>query len=293
MKARAVPRPIRTLLARVRQALRAELGADDSTLRTLDPAEALALARAAGGDAPRLKRWLKRRLAGEPLAYITGGFTFRGLAFAIDKRAYITDPETTHLVSAVLARARALAAASPRAPLLADFGVGCGSLALAIRHALPAARVVGLDLDPDALAVAARNAAAHRLPLRLIESDLFESWPASLRAPDLIYGDPPWGDPTTLYEAAARPAGHYHAMPPVSAFPLGGRTGVHRQILLAVARRGWPSEIWLNGGVLPPAELVALARAVGAPDFAIVTPAPRVSLLRCRMIPLPPSRRRT
>jgi hypothetical protein len=61
--------------------------------------------RAAGGDAPRLKRWLKRRLAGEPLAYITGGFTFRGLAFAIDKRAYITDPETTHLVSAVLRRA--------------------------------------------------------------------------------------------------------------------------------------------------------------------------------------------
>ncbi len=252
-------------------------------MAAIAPADAATLAASAGGDALRLKRWLKRRASGEPVAHIVGHFTFRGLSFAIDKRAYVTDPELTHLVDAVLARAKALRAAGRRAPLLADFGVGCGSLALAIRHHLPAARIVGLDLDPDALAVAARNATAHRLALRLIESDLFDSWPTTLRAPDLIYGDPPWGDATTLYETTERPAGHYHAMPPVSAFPLGGRTGVHAQILRAVARLGWHSEIWLNGGVLPPAELTALARNAGAADFAIVTPAPGLSLLRCRM----------
>ena len=277
-------RHARALLARVLTSLRAELGPADPALLTLDPADALALALAADADALRLKRWLKRRLSGEPIAHITGRFTFCGLTFAIDKRAYVTDPEVTHLVSAVIARATALAAAAKRPPLLADLGVGCGSLALAIRHALPVARLVGLDLDPDALAVAARNAAAHRLPLRLIESDLFDSWPTSLRAPDLIYGDPPWGDASTLYDETARPAGHYHAMPPVSAFPLGGRTGVHRQILRAVARRGWHSEIWLNCGVLPHAALTDLAQSAGATDFEIISPVPALSLLRCRMI---------
>lgn len=273
----------RALLATVVRALREELGEQDSFLRALDPSEALTLAAAAAGDAVRLKRWLKRRLCGEPLAHITGSFSFRGLTFAIDKRAYVTDPELTHLVSAVIARGTILAAARKRAPLLADVGVGCGSLALAIRHALPVARLVGLDLDPDALAVAARNAAKHRLPLRLIESDLFDSWPTSLRAPDLIYGDPPWGDTTTLYEATARPAAHYHVMPPVSAFPLGGRTGVHRQILRAVARRGWHSEIWLNCGVLPRTELTACAQSAGAKEFEVISPVPGLSLLRCQM----------
>ncbi len=271
------------LLARVLAALRAEIGADPA-LAALAPADAAALAIAARGDAARLKRWLKRRLTGEPLAHITGRLTFRGLAFAIDKRAYVTDPELTHLVEAVLARARGIHAATRRAPLLAEIGVGCGSLALSLKYAFPAARLVGLELDPGALALAARNAAAHRLALRLIESDLFDSWPASLRAPDLIYGDPPWGDASTLYEADARPAGHYHAMPPASAFPLGGRTGVHAQILHAVARRRWRSEIWLNGGVLPPAELAAVARAAGATTAEVLVPAPGLALLRCRML---------
>jgi methylase of polypeptide subunit release factors len=276
-------RAAHALLTNVLLSLRSELGENDTLLRGLDPDEALELATNCKGDKLRLKRWIKRSLSGELLPYIIGHFAFRGHTFEIDKRAYITDPEAAHLVSAVIARATALTAARRRAPLLADIGVGCGSLALSILRELPAGRIVGLDLDPDALAVAARNAAVHRLPLRLLESDLFDSWPDSLRAPDLIYGDPPWGDASTLYESAARPASHYQAMPPASAFPLGGRTGVHRQILQAVARLEWSSEIWLNGGVLPPAELVALAKSVGAPDFEVLQPSPSVSLLRCRM----------
>jgi hypothetical protein len=268
-----------TALASVLAALEEESGG--RPLPPLDPGDAAALADASGGDPLRLKRWLKRRLAGEPLAYIVGSFEFRGLRFAIDKRAYLTDPELTHLVDAVLARARASAAATGRAPRLAEIGVGCGSLALALKHALPAAEIVGLDLDPDALAVAASNAAAHGLALTLVESDLFDSWPEDRPPPDLIYGDPPWGDDATLY-AADRPAAHYRAMPPASAFPLGGRTGVHAQILRAVARRGWSAEIWLNGGVLPRDELAALARA--AVEAEVLCPAAGASLLRCRMV---------
>jgi len=255
---------------------------DGRPLPPLAQGDLTSLADAAGDDPRRLKRWIKRRLAGEPLAHIVGSFEFRGLRFAIDKRAYVTDPELTHLVDAVIARARAFRDSSGRRPLLADIGVGCGSLALAIKEILPDAEIFGLDLDPDALVVAAGNAAARGTTLRLIESDLFDDWPSDLPAPDLIYGDPPWGDQTTLY-AADRPAAHYGAMPPASAFPLGGRTGVHAQILRAVARRGWNSEIWLNGGVLPREELAELARP--AVEWEILSPAAGVRLLRCRMAP--------
>ncbi len=259
--------------------IESELG---QALPPFAPGDLDALAAAGGGDVRRLKRWLKRRTAGEALAHVIGGFEFRGRRFAIDKRAYVTDPEVTHLVDALLRRARAHAAASGRPPLLAEIGVGCGTLALTLRAELPDAQVVGLDLDPDALAVAAANAARLGLPLRLVESDLFDDWPADLPAPDFIYGDPPWGDSTTLYDAD-RPLSHYMAMPPASSFPLGGRTGVHAQILRAAAVRGWASEIWLNAGVLPRAELEALAGS--AARWEIVTPRPGLSLLCCQMAP--------
>ncbi len=254
-------------------ALTTELGSPPD----LTPGDLAALATAAA-DAPQLRRWLKRRLAGEPIAHIIGRFVFHGREFLVDKRAYVTDPELIHLVDAVLAAARRFAAAHGRAPLLAEIGVGCGSLALTLKHAFPEARVVGLDLDPDALAVAARNVERHGLAITLIESDLFASWPADLPPPDLIYGDPPWGDESMLY-ADDRPAGHYQAMPPVSAFPLGGPTGVHRQILQDVARRGWPSEVWLNGGVIAREALVALGSL--APAHTVLSPGPGISLLRC------------
>ncbi len=266
--------PAADALARIEAELGGALGPPPG------PAELAALETACAGDPERLRRWLKRRLAGEPLAYILGWLEFRGLRFAVDSRAYITDPELTHLVDAVLNRVRTLPAAAGQGPLLAEVGVGCGSLALALKRALPAARIVGLDLHPGALALAASNASAHGLELRLVESDLFESWPADLPPPDLIYGDPPWGDAASLY-AEDRPAAHYLAMPAASAFPIGGRTGVHSQILRAVAARGWASEIWLNGGILSPDELRAAAAA--APECEIVAAAPRLSLLRCRM----------
>jgi len=254
-------------------ALESEIG----ELPTLLPEDIRQLADRAR-DPAQLRRWLKLRLAGEPLAHICGQFEFYGLSFYLDKRAYVTDPELTHLVAAVEAAARSFTVTQGRAPLIAEVGVGCGSLSLSLGHRLPAATVVGIDLDPDPLVLAAANAERLDLSLRLVESDLFESWPPDLPAPDIVFGDPPWGDDAMLY-AADRPAGHYHAMPPVSAFPLGGPTGVHRQIIRQIINRGWSSEVWLNGGVIPPPALAALGEAATA--YEIITPAAGLSLLRC------------
>lgn len=243
--------------------------------------DALALAAACTGDPARLKRWLKRRLTGEPLAYILGELTFRGRRFRIDKRAYITDPETSHVVDAVLAASDAFSAQQGRAPIVAEFGCGCGSLGLSLKLERPNVAYVGLELDADALALARLNAEQYHLDVSLVESDLFDAWPLAA-PPDFIFGDPPWGADDTLYDAE-RDAAHYHAMPAASAFPLGGRTGVHAQLLRAVRLLGWRSHLVLNGGVLPPTELRTVALSAGAVWVEIAAPRPGISLLHCRM----------
>src|SRR3954447_18211794 len=70
---------------------------------------------------------LRRRLAGEPIAYIVGHKAFYGLDLQVDRRVLIRRPETEDLVGAVLAALRADAPGP-----LADLGTGSGAIALAL-----------------------------------------------------------------------------------------------------------------------------------------------------------------
>ena len=213
------------------------------------------LEEACGGDFKRLKRYLRRRLVGEPTAYILGFMEFRGRRFKMDRRAFITDPETTHLVEAVIRHVRKYHGGER--VLVAEVGSGCGSLAISLKGAVPTVDVVAVEIDSQAIELARENAAEQDVDIVFVESDLFDSWPGAA-PPEVIFGDPPWGDHTTLYDAA-RGARHYLAMPPISAFPIGHRTQAHRQILEDVRRRKWTSHLFLNCGSLPRAEIEALA----------------------------------
>lgn len=215
-------------------------------------------------DPGRLRRMLRRRQLGEPREYIAGFQDFRGRRFAIDKRVYITDPELTHLVDVVVERGRAIFEEKGRAPVIVEFGVGCGSLAISVKRALPAARVIGLDLDTDAITVATANAQAHHADVLLLESDLFSDLPPEIE-PDIVFGDPPWGDEASIYDDE-RPAAHYQAMPPLSAFPSGGITAVHETLLEAVRERGWRGEVLLNLGILGDADVARLSAMTLTPD---------------------------
>jgi methylase of polypeptide subunit release factors len=267
---------VSALVAPTLARLAAELGSPPPALPAADLAT---LAAACGGDANRLKRWIKRRLAGEPIPYILGELVFRGRRFRIDPRAYITDPESTFLLEGVVAAVDEFSARQGRPPLVAEIGSGCGSLAITLKLERPAVQIVALDLDPAALRLSVENAATHRADVRFVESDLFDEWPEAA-APDIIFADPPWGSEETLY-SDDRDGAYYRAMPAASAFPLGGLTGVHAQILRNVAQRRWPSLVILNGGVLPRAELEAVAR--GTRWHAVTASDGGVSLLHCRM----------
>jgi release factor glutamine methyltransferase len=104
--------------------------------------------------AERYARWIDRRAAGRPTAYLVGRREFFGIEFRVDDRVLIPRPETERLVEVVCG-----ALESRIAPLVADIGTGSGAIAVALAHTLPRLRAVATDVSTEALAVARQNAA--------------------------------------------------------------------------------------------------------------------------------------
>lgn len=102
----------------------------------------------------------RRRLNGEPLAYITGERGFYGLRLAVDARVLDPRPDTETLVEWALDVLHGVPA-----PHVADLGTGSGAIALALQHHRPDARVLAVDASAAALAVAQSNARRLNLPV--------------------------------------------------------------------------------------------------------------------------------
>lgn len=206
---------------------------------------------AAGGDGARLAQLRERVRAGEPAPYVAGFLEFRGRRFGSDSRAYITDPEASHLIDTINAQGRQLQAELGRPLRVLEFGIGAGTLALTVKLENPEWQLGGLDIDPPALELARENARAHGVAIELLESDYLSGWPADAPAPDLMFADPPWGDAQDLYDEV-RDESWYRQMPERSAFPPGGgRTTIHDELIRRFARLRWPSLLILNYGILP------------------------------------------
>lgn len=131
---------------------------------------------------------LARRIAGEPVAYLTGRRGFWTLDLRVDAATLIPRPETELLVELALERL------PPDRPLsVADLGTGSGAIALALASERPLAQVLATDASPGALAMAARNAAHHELRnVRFAEGG--QDWYAPLRGARfaLIASNPPY-----------------------------------------------------------------------------------------------------
>jgi release factor glutamine methyltransferase len=133
---------------------------------------------------------IARRASGEPVQYITGRQEFYGLDFEVSPAVLIPRPETELLVETALELLRYVTSA----PLLCDVGTGSGCIPVTLLHERRDARAFALDISPDALAVAAQNAARHgvseRLTLRV--SDCFDALAPPLAPFTLITSNPPY-----------------------------------------------------------------------------------------------------
>jgi release factor glutamine methyltransferase len=141
-----------------------------------------ALPAAAGWSFQQL---IRRRLQGEPVAYIRGHQEFWSLLLEVTPAVLIPRPETELVVE------RALALLRPEATELADLGTGSGAIALAIASERPSLQVTAVDISGEALDIAKRNAA--RLQLGNVR---FErgSWfgPLAGRRFDVVAANPPY-----------------------------------------------------------------------------------------------------
>lgn len=147
--------------------------------------------RLAESVAARFADFLKRRAAGEPVAYLLGLREFFGRDFRVTPAVLIPRPETELIVELVLGRVAAGAA-----PKLLDLGTGSGALAVTLALEVPAARVLAVDLSAAAIEVAAQNAAALGARVRFVESNWFSA--VDETGFDFIVSNPPYiaaGDP--------------------------------------------------------------------------------------------------
>ena len=128
------------------------LGRDDAVL----PHEDIALLDQAGDD--RLAAMVARRLEGEPISRIRGWREFWSLRFALSPATLDPRPDSETLIDAA-ARWASRNAVKDQPLRLLDLGTGSGCLLLALLSELPNAHGVGIDINPDALTTAGRNAA--------------------------------------------------------------------------------------------------------------------------------------
>ena len=134
----------------------------------------------------RFAALLKRRISGEPVAYLTGQREFWSLALTVSRDTLIPRPETETLV----AQALSVIARDSRIDI-ADLGTGSGAIALAIARERPRARILATDRSESALSIARAN--GQQLGIGNVEF-VAGDWCDALgeRQFDLLLSNPPY-----------------------------------------------------------------------------------------------------
>ena len=137
----------------------------------------------------KLEALVKRRLAGEPVAYLTGRREFYGRDFLVDSSTLIPRPETDHLVEAALEFFR-----DGETIRFLDLGTGSGCIAVTLAAERPLWKGTAVDISSGALAVAKRNAEANGVSgaLEFLQADFTLPLPLAAGSFDLVVSNPPY-----------------------------------------------------------------------------------------------------
>ncbi len=138
------------------------------------------------GAVERLEKNLARRLAGEPMAYITGIKEFWSLELMVTPATLVPRPETEVLVELALREI-------PREGewSILDLGTGSGAIAVAIASERPLCNIIAVERSTEALRVAEQNVRNLNLAnVECLQGDWTE--PVQGREFDLILSNPPY-----------------------------------------------------------------------------------------------------
>jgi len=129
---------------------------------------------------------IRRRLGGEPTAYITKHREFYGLDFYVSPDVLIPRPESELLVEMALDLIQ-----NRPVPTIAEIGTGCGAVAISLALKLPRAKIYATDISAPALKVALFNCQKHGVENRvcLLQGDMLDPLPEPV---DLIVANLPY-----------------------------------------------------------------------------------------------------
>lgn len=149
----------------------------------------------------RFEALIRRRGAGEPVAYLLGRREFWSLEFEVGPEVLVPRPETEGLVE--IARAH-LSAREAIAPSILDLGTGSGCVAIALARERPDAQVVAVERSDAALALARHNADRLGAAVEFLAGEWLT--PVAGHRFDAIVSNPPYvrSDDPHLTEGDAR-----------------------------------------------------------------------------------------
>lgn len=183
----------------------------------------------------QLTAYRQRRLSREPVSRILGRREFWSLDLEVTPDVLDPRPETELLVEAALDYLREQKRQGDRLTIL-DLGTGSGAILIALLRELPHAFGIGVDMSPDAVVVARRNAVRHGVGERA--SFIVGNWAEAIAGPvDLIVSNPPYLLTAEIAEAACEVRDY----DPVLALD-GGTDGLtaYRIVVAAWQRLGAP-----------------------------------------------------
>lgn len=143
-----------------------------------------------------MKRWLN----GEPLGYLLGEWEFFGLKFFVDDSVLVPRPETELMVEQAIDLV-------PRNAHLVDLGTGSGCLAVTMAVKRRDLHIQAFDPSADALRMARRNVARHKVGSRvsLHKGTITALARHPLRKPWVLLANLPYLTSEEASEASLRP----------------------------------------------------------------------------------------
>lgn len=117
------------------------------------------------------KDFIRRRISGEPIAYITGHKEFMSLDFKVCPEVLIPRPDTELLVETAIKLARA-----DNLARIIDVGTGSGAIAVSLAYYLKDAVIYASDISAQALNIARENASLHKVDINFQEGSLLETF---------------------------------------------------------------------------------------------------------------------
>lgn len=139
----------------------------------------------------RAEAMVRRRLAGEPVAYITGVWEFRGLPMEVSRDVLIPRIDTEVLAELAIKYLRGTGRLDAR---VLDLCSGTGCIGCAIAAELPRVRVVLSDVSPEAMEISRRNVERNGLGGRVsfLPADVTKQPPLMTGSFDLVVSNPPY-----------------------------------------------------------------------------------------------------